>query len=497
MCTLRTKLRDYIAGCFSGIWIETHEPQEAISEISSLCRDEAWRFATWDIDQGLQLGGGPSTDTNEASDPLTAIKAATHLKSEATDTAVLVLENFHRFLGSAEIVQAIVSQVQNGKRNRAFLIVLSPIVDLPAELEKLFVVIEHELPDRQQLLRIAQELATGDGELPNGDALETVLDAAGGLTRYEAESAFSLSLVRHGAIVPETIWELKSGTLKKSGLLELYRGNASFDSLGGMDAMKTFCRKALQRRTDRSLHPRGLLLLSPPGCGKSQFCKAIGHETGRPVIRLDVGSLMGSLVGQTEQRTRQALCIIDAMQPVVCWIDEIDKAFAGVGSGQGDSGVSARMFGTFLQWLNDRESDVFVVCTANDVSRLPPEFARAERFDAIFFVDLPTSLEKETIWQIYLSAYDLESEQERPVDDSWTGAEIKACCRLAVLLDETLVEAAQKVVPIAATSAEAISQLRNWSSGRSLDATSGTLYQPKASTPRRAISSTVPKPSDN
>ena len=121
------------------------------------------------------------------------------------------------------------------------------------------------------------------------------------------------------------------------------------------------------------------------------------------MILLDVGSLMGSLVGQTEQRTRRALQIIDAMAPAIVMLDEIDKAFAGVaGSGQSDSGVSARMFGSFLSWLNDRESDTFVVCTANDVTKLPPEFARAERFDSVFFVDLPSREEKDLIWEQYI-----------------------------------------------------------------------------------------------
>ncbi len=135
-------------------------------------------------------------------------------------------------------------------------------------------------------------------------------------------------------------------------------------------------------------HPRGVLLLSPPGCGKSQFCKALGREVNRPVLILDVGSLMGSLVGQSEERTRQALRIIDAMAPCVLMIDEVEKAFSGV-NGSGDSGVSSRMFGTFLSWLNDHTSDVFVVCTSNDMSKLPPEFGRSERFDGIFFLDLP------------------------------------------------------------------------------------------------------------
>jgi SpoVK/Ycf46/Vps4 family AAA+-type ATPase len=187
---------------------------------------------------------------------------------------------------------------------------------------------------------------------------------------------------------------------------------------------------------------------------------------------------MGSLVGQSEERTRKALQIIDAMAPCVLMIDEIEKAFAGVGnSGQTDSGVSARMFGAFLAWLNDHESDVFVVCTSNDVSKLPPEFARSERFDGIFFLDLPGRAQKDAIWQQYISQFGLDDEQRRPDDPNWTGAEIRSCCRLAGLLDVPLVQASQNVVPVAVTAAESVDRLRTWASGRCLDADTPGIYE--------------------
>jgi hypothetical protein len=269
----------------------------------------------------------------------------------------------------------------------------------------LFVVVEHQLPCREQLHEIAQAIGTETGELPEGNQLETLLDAASGLTRHEAEAAFSLSLVRHGRLATDAVWELKTQTLKKSGLLSLYRGDANFSTLGGLTAPNAFTKRALLQpsRGNPLKRPRGVLLLSPPGCGESQFCKALGKEVGRPVLVLDVGSLMGSLVGQSEERTRQALRIIDAMAPCVAMIDEIEKAFAGV-SGSEDSGVTSRMFGSFLSWLNDHESDVFTVCTANDVSHLPPEFARAERFDGVFILDLPGRAEKDSIWRIRFQA---------------------------------------------------------------------------------------------
>ncbi len=478
--TLTESLREYIAAAFTGIWIESHEHADALVEISQLCQqqDPPWRLATWDIESGLTVAGHQASDGSSSQDPLAAIRSINALATE-DGTAILVLQNFHRLLNSAEVVQTLSRQIVAGKQNRTFIVVLSPIVQIPVELDKLFVVIEHPLPSREQLQAIAQGVATEDGELPSGPELQRLLDAAAGLTRFEAENAYSLSLVRHRRLQAETLWELKSQMLKKGGLLQLHRGLEQFDDLGGLDALKTFCKRALRRTPSATqVKPRGVLLLSPPGCGKSQFAKALGNETGRPTLILDVGSLMGSLVGQSEANIRLALRSIDAMAPAVVMIDEVEKAFSGVASsGQSDSGVSARLFGTFLSWLNDHESDVFVVATANDIAKLPPEFSRAERFDSVFFLDLPNGDQRQAIWRIYLDKYQLEAKQKLPCDDDWTGAEIKACCRLAALLDMPLTAAAQNIVPVARTSAESVERLRQWAVGRCLCADQVGIYQ--------------------
>jgi hypothetical protein len=358
------------------------------------------------------------------------------------------------------------------------LIVLSPVVSIPVELQTQFVVLDHSLPQREQLQQIAQGIATEAGEMPEGEELDRLLDAAAGLTRFEVENAFSLSLVRHAKLTPQSVWELKTQALKTSGLLTLHRGSETFADLGGLDALKSFCARAMGATARRSLaRPRGILLISPPGCGKSQFAKSLGCEVGRPTLVLDVGSLMGSLVGESESRTRQALRIIDAMAPAVIFIDEVEKALAGVqSSGQTDSGVSARMFGAFLSWLNDHTSDVFAICTSNDISKLPPEFSRAQRFDGVFLIDLPSTAEKEKIWPIHLKKYGLKADEKRPDDRDWTGAEIQSCCRLAALLDMPLRDAAANVVPVAVTAAESVDRLRVWASGRCLDASRGGIY---------------------
>lgn len=473
---LTEQLTDYIHAAFTGLWVQTHEPDEAERELVQHAREKHWKIAVWDMATGLRIPGHthPTASEPGAGDPLAAVRALPTL-ADPDGTALLVLHNYHRYLNNPEIVQNVFTQLIAGKQQRTFLVVLSPLVQIPVELEKLFVVIEHALPDREQLARIARELTSDSPhDMPQGEHLQQVLDAAAGLTRYEAEGAFALSLTRHNAIRPETIWELKSQTLRKNNLLTLHRGSESFDSLGGLSNLKEFCRRAL--RPGKPLRPRGVLLLGVPGTGKSAFAKALGNETGRPTLLLDLGSLMGSLVGQTESNLRQALKIADAMSPCVLFIDELEKALAGIGS-NGDSGVSTRMFGTVLTWLSDHTSDVFFVGTSNDISRLPPEFARAERFDAVYFLDLPVGAEKDRIWQMYRQQFGIPESQARPDDTSWTGAEIKSCCRLAALLDVPLTQAAQHVVPVAVTAAEQVERLRSWASGRCLNASAPGIYR--------------------
>ena len=239
--TLAERLSEYVRTAFSGIYIRSQEHDDAIAEIARLCRDQSWSLATWDVDRGLSIAGR-SEGTQVvpgAADPLAAIRS---LAAMATPegTALLVLRNFHRFLGSAEVVQALDSQVVAGKQARTFVVILAPVVQVPVELEKLFVVVKHDLPGHGSA-RLDRPIATEPGSWGT-----SLLDAAAGLTRMEAENAFSLSLVRHGRLAPEVLWEIKAGMLKKSGLLTLHRGGETFADLGGLDALKSFCSRALR-----------------------------------------------------------------------------------------------------------------------------------------------------------------------------------------------------------------------------------------------------------
>ncbi|MCA9190687.1 MAG: AAA family ATPase [Planctomycetales bacterium] len=463
LSSLASEVWELVRAGFSGIWIETHEAQEAINDIVELGIREQLNTLSWNLDTGLR-----GSATNELSDPLSVVRLLSSIESD--QTTLLILENYHRFLDSAEVCQALLTQLKIGKQLGRHVIVLAPFVKLPLELERQFVVVSHSLPDRTQLWAIAESLINAPVEYSASDR-NLLLDAAVGLTRCEAESAYSLSLVRHGRLTSGEIWNLKATWLKKSGLLRLYQSTCGFSSLGGLENLKQFSSDSLRRSSMAIESARGVMLLGVPGTGKSAFAKALGFETGRPVLTLDVGQLMGSLVGQSEANIRAALGTADAMAPCILFIDEVEKGLAGVSNGsKGDSGVSGRVFGTLLTWLNDHTSDVYVVVTCNNIQQLPPEFSRAERFDAIMFLDLPTREEKDAIWQLYLEYFQIPHPQSMPEDNLWTGAEIKACCRLANLLGLPLIEAGSFIIPVGVSAQEEIERLRTWASGRCLNA---------------------------
>ncbi len=298
---LADEIQELVRAGFSGLWVQSCEPEDALAELAQMCQAANWGLASWDIDAGLN--GQASTEGVAVTDPLSAVRSLNSISSDDQPT-LLVLANFHRFLGSAEVIQALLHQVAQGKVHQRHLIILSPVVQLPVELQRVFTVIEHALPTRQQLEEIAASIAADADEFPEGEERERILDAACGLSRYEAENAFALSLVRHGRIEPSAIWQLKSQALVKGGLLSLYRGGETFSDLGGLAALKEFCLRALRpsRSTNNSVKAKGVLLLGVPGSGKSALAKALGNEVGRPTLTLDIGSLLGGIVGQTEQR---------------------------------------------------------------------------------------------------------------------------------------------------------------------------------------------------
>ena len=239
-----------------------------------------------------------------------------------------------------------------------------------------------------------------------------LVQACLGLTETEAGNAIAKAVVQaNGALdgrAVEAVTAEKQQIIRKSGLLEFYDNSERMDNVGGLDVLKEWLRKRVRAFGDEARafglpEPKGILLVGVQGCGKSLVARSVANAWRLPLLRLDVGRLFASLVGSSEENLRQAIRVAESISPVVLWVDEIEKGFSGVGSSNvSDAGTAARVFGSFITWLQEKQKPVFVIATANDVSQLPPELVRKGRFDEIFFVDLPSAQERVDIWRIHL-----------------------------------------------------------------------------------------------
>lgn len=475
---LADQLIEYVHAAFSGLWIVSSEPDEAEREIVKLARQESWKVAAWDIAGGMRFPLTSATSDTGGGDPLAALRALPALASRDS-TALLVLHHFHKFLISPEVLQTLFTQLVQGKQQRTFTVVLAPTADIPLELQKLFIVLEHPLPDRSQLEAIARELATDSpDDLPERGELARVLDAAAGLTRYEAEGAFALSLARHNTLRPECVWQLKAQALAKSGLCSLYRGEGcTFDRLKGVDHVRRLT--SLLLRADCPVPPKGWLFVGPPNCGKTSVAKAIAADNQMPLILADLPSLKAKYVGESEGRVRRFIGLCEAMAPCCVLLDEVEDALAGAtGENAGDSGVSRDQLSTILKWRSESKARVFLIATCNEPQGLlrvkQGALFRDGRFDGIVFFDLPDREAKDGMWRQYREAYEIPAAIPNPADEGWAPGNIEVCCQRAVQYQIPLAEAATYVRP---TPAEDVQRLREWASGRCLSASRPGMYR--------------------
>ena len=477
---LTDNLRELIDAGFSGIWIQSQEPDEAISEIRSLANREGWIIA------GQDEAGNLMTEPSEDFQPYAAVAGfhAMPVDSEPVDT-LLILPNFGSYLQDAATRQMMFKAIQAGKKAKRHLIIVSPQATLPVELEKVIVVIDHELPSRQQILEIAQGIATEPGELPEGTDLERLLDAAAGLTRYEAEGAFSLCIVRHGRIDPDTVFDLKAKAIENSGLATIWKGTETVDGIGGLSQVKQ--RLAMAGKVTGPWKPKGMILVGQPGTGKSHVAKAAGKILGRPVVSASLSRLKGQYVGETGKATRRLLALIKAIGPCVVVLDEGNQQLGG---GAERHETTEEMIGELLTFLNDQQ-DAYVIMTANEIKSIPDALTRPGRFDRVYFVDLPSAEQRAEIWQIHLAKYGLPADSVLPDCEGWTGAEIEQACKEAAMYGDqgvSLADAATCVMPIAIRQAEAIESRRQWAAGRCFDADHAGPYQrQRAPEARRAV----------
>jgi len=447
-------LSQYLKAGYPGLYIETHEPLRAISTIET----GTWQSFSWDCLQGItERDTGRATE--DILDPLGAIKWL----SKRTET-MLFVQNFHHFFASVEIIQGIQNSVPAWKASGCCLVMAGPPVRIPPEIATFFTILDFRLPSRDELRLIQEELGKSVGVEADDDAI----DAAQGLTEFESETAFALSLVQMKRFSAQVITAQKMQMIRRTGLMEFWPPVPE-DMVGGLDLLKQYLRnrkKAFEPGNEHLPAPRALLLVGIPGTGKSLCCKAAAAIFGWPLIRLDISALKDSLVGESERKIRQATATIDAFGKAVVWLDEIDKAFAGVrSSGKTDGGTTSAMFGHFLTWMQETASPVLVMATANNIRELPPEFLRAGRFDALFFVDLPNAAERQEIIRIMNRRYRTYIQEDLSGKlGGWTGAEIEQLAKDSLF--DGLDEAMETIIPLSRTMKEEIGNLQQWAATR-------------------------------
>ena len=417
---------------------------------------------------------------------------------------VFVLRDYHHFIKEDNPMSVTLwrklkdmarklTTVASGKH----IIIVGGYYEIPQDLEKLVAVVDFDLPDRSEVVSIINraleipELATQRKALEESPReLDKIVDATRGLTLFESESVIARSIASSSSLEIRTILSEKKHIIRKSGVLEFYEVSTTMQSVGGLDNLKAWLSSRGKAFTNEAREyglptPKGVLIIGIPGTGKSLISKCVGASWGMPVLRLDVGSLFGSLVGQSEANMRKAIKTSEALAPCILWIDELEKSM-GSASGTSDGGTTSRVFGSFLSWMQEKTSPVFVVATANDVSKLPPEMLRKGRFDELFFVDLPSRGDREEILKIHIQRFsrnpdDFNVEEIAEKARDLSGAELEQVVIESLFsaysLDREpdtsdMLEAIASTVPLVKTMPNKIRSLRTWADTRARSANS-------------------------
>jgi hypothetical protein len=460
--------------------------------------EEHWKTAQKEAKEATKGRALPGARARLANEP-----------AEKFPGGIIVLKLYHHFLDNVVVQPLLLDAIQHCKSTKKTLIILTPVLKIPTELEKDIALIELQLPDKAEMREVLKGIAEGSKvAMPNPEVEKQLIESAMGLTTNEAENAFALSLVRSrsagkpaGTWDPDVVLEEKCQALRKSGLLEYYpSSHQGMGSIGGLDNLKAWVarrRKAFgEEATAFGLSiPKGVLTVGIQGTGKSATARALSEELRLPLLRCDMGKIFAGLVGASEANARLVIQTAEALAPCVLWLDEIEKGLAGAkGGGQNDSGVGARVFGTFLTWMQEKTKAVFVYATANRIDMLPPEFLRKGRFDEIFSIDLPNAPEREEIFRIHLKKRGREGligdtiNLKSLVNDSedYSGAEIEAAINEALytafdegqrkLTTQDIIKALGDTFPLSKTMAEDIKALRKFCETRTRSA--NTQVQP-------------------
>lgn len=463
------------------IYIPTREEERVETAIAQSAKAQGDRAVyTWDFVDGYQ--GNPNDVGFGKRNPLQALEFVEKLPMSAP--AIFILRDFHRFLEDISISRKLRNLVRLLKSQPKNIVLLSSQISIPDDLSEVLTVLEFPLPGAPEIKTEVERLMSATGHRLEPKTLDELVRSCQGLSIERIRRVLARAFALHGELRPEDvdlILEEKRQTIRQTQILDFYPAKEDISDIGGLDNLKDWLIRRGGSFSDRARqyglpHPKGLMLVGIQGTGKSLTAKAIAHHWHLPLLRLDVGRLFGGLVGESESRTRQMIQLAEALAPCVLWIDEIDKAFSGV-DGRSDSGTTSRVFGTFITWMAEKRSPVFVVATANNIQALPPEMLRKGRFDEIFFVGLPTQEERRSIFSVHLSRlrphnlkqYDLDRLAYETPD--FSGAEIEQTLIEAMHIGfsqnrdfttDDILEAASQIVPLARTAKEQIDFLQDW-----------------------------------
>jgi len=465
----------------------------------------------WTCSSGIVVAGA-SIQSQKGRNPATKepLAALDHVIDQV-EPAIYLFKDFHPFLSRSNfaVIRRLKDIALHLKNSRKTIVLISPVMEIPPELDKEITVINFPQPDKGELgelLDKAIEELQGSQQVQislDGEGRERLLQAALGLTLGEAENVFAKIIVKNQQLSADAVGEVlteKQQIIRKSGLLEYYEPEEDFGSVGGLSVLKDWVNKRAVAFTAEAQAfglpaPKGVLLLGVQGCGKSLCAKAVSRLWQLPLLRFDMGRMFDSLVGSSEGNVRRAIAVAESIAPAVLWVDEIDKAFAGSqSSAVTDAGTTARVFGTFLTWLSEKTAPVFVVATANDVSQLPPELLRKGRLDEIFYVDLPLDDERADIFRIHLAKRGRDPERFDllalvAASRDFSGAEIEEAIISALydafyahqdLATAHVLAALSQTIPLAKTMSEQVTAQRTWAAGRARNASLARAAAPMA-----------------
>jgi SpoVK/Ycf46/Vps4 family AAA+-type ATPase len=498
---MQEELNILIQAQYPLIYLVTSEEERAEQTIAEIAQAKPLRRVfLWTVTHGIVEYGQPRNVTQHNT---VSPEAAIEWVMRQKDPGIFVFKDLHPFIDSPAVNRWLRDAVASFKGTQKTILLMSPVQTVPIELEKEVAVIDFAMPSMGELNQVlTQQLDLNKTRRITTETREKLLKAALGLTRDEAEKVYRKAQVTAGRLTEEEVdivLSEKKQLIRRNGILEYIEEDETIDSVGGLEELKRWLKQRSDAFTERAREyglpqPKGMLILGVPGCGKSLIAKTTSRLWGLPLLRLDMGRVYdGSMVGRSEANLRNALKTAESISPAILFIDEMDKAFAGsTGSADSDGGTSSRIFGSFLTWMQEKTSPVFVMATANRVERLPGEFLRKGRFDELFFVDLPNAEERKDIFRIHLSKRRREIErfdldQLANVCDGFSGAEIEQALVAAMyeafaqdreFTQLDIIAASRATMPLSKTMSEQVTALRDWARQRARPAASSVAeYQ--------------------